>query len=130
MRNTTTKPVLLGVLLALLAGCASLAASEHEHILQVALRDDQACMAKGFKYPDPIYVSCRMQLQDDRLHQDWLNLQLMRQTQVQPTGVPAPYSPREQYRPLNRDHYDCQQVIEDKHEYILCDATDAKDQQP
>jgi len=115
---------------AALTGCASLAASEHEHLLQLAVQDDQACNQKGLQYPDPVYISCRMQLQDDRLHQDWLNLQVMRQTQVQPPAVPAPYTPREQYRPLNRDYFDCRKTTESNREYILCDATDEKTQKP
>src|SRR5579863_9317669 len=81
-------------LLATLGGCATLAASEHAQLLASAAADDQACLQQGWKYPEPRYVSCRLQLQDDRLHQDWLNLQLMHQTQAQqPNNIPAPYDP-------------------------------------
>jgi hypothetical protein len=93
--------------------------------LQTAQRDDHACNQQGTKFPEDRYVSCRMQLQDDRLHQDWLNLQLMRQSQQQPTAVPAPYTPREFYRPLDPAHFVCSLVTEeDKRDYILCDETD------
>jgi len=113
-----------------LTACASLGASEHAHMLQTAAADDQTCIQKGWRYPDQPYISCRMQLQDDRLHQDWLNLQLMRQSQVQPQNVPAPYTPRETYRPIDPNHFDCQLVTEDKRDYILCDTTDEKTQRP
>ena len=116
--------------MALLGACASLGDSAHQRTLTLAVQDDQACVQKGWKYPDPPYISCRMQLQDDRLHQDWLNLQLMRQSQVQPPNVPAPATPREIYRPMDPNHFDCQMVTEDKHEYILCDATDETPTKP
>ena len=107
-----------------LVACASMAANSHARMLETAVKDDQACRLQGFKYPEYRYISCRLQLQDNRLHQDWLNLQLMRQTQQQPQAVPAPYTPREDYRPLNPDHFSCNLVTEDKREYILCDETD------
>ncbi len=111
-------------LLATLGGCATLAASEHAQLLASAAADDQACLQQGWKYPEPRYVSCRLQLQDDRLHQDWLNLQLMHQTQAQqPNNIPAPYDPREVYRPLDPDHFDCRLLTEEKRDYILCDES-------
>jgi hypothetical protein len=107
-----------------LSACASYDARQHERLLDTAVQDDRACVARGSKFPEDRYVSCRMLLQDDRIHQDWLNLQLMRQSQVQPQNVPAPYTPRESYRPLDPNHFVCALVTEDKHEYILCDETD------
>ena len=130
MRKSAGIKVVIQVSCALLVGCASIAASEHANLLRQAVQDDQACDGKGWRYPDPAYVSCRMQLQDDRLHQDWLNLQLMRQTEVQPPNVPSPAEPREQYRPLDRAHFDCHQITENNQQYILCDATDENDQKP
>jgi hypothetical protein len=114
---------------AALAGCASLGLDEHANMLRTALQDDQACIQQGQKYPDPVYVTCRMQLQDDRLHQAWLNLQLMHQTANQPNIIPAPYTGHEVYRPLDRDHFDCQLITENKHYYVLCNE-DEKDQKP
>lgn len=119
MRNFMTLFLLLT-----LGACASYDARQHARLLDTAVQDDRACMAKGWKFPDDRYVSCRMMLQDDRIHQDWLNLQLMRQSQVQPQNVPAPYTPRETYRPLDPAHFVCSLVTEEKHEYILCDETD------
>ena len=108
-----------------LSACASYDARQHAQMLLTAQRDDQTCDQQGFKFPDDHYVSCRMQLQDDRLHQDWLNLQLMRQSQQQPSNIATPYSPREYYRPLDRDHFVCLLTTEaDKREYILCEETD------
>src|SRR6185312_11786383 len=105
MRQAFAFALLLG-----LAACASYDARQHADVLQTALHDDQ---------------TCRQQLQDDRLHQDWLNLQLMRQSQEQPNVVPAPYTPREFYRPLDPAHFVCNLVTEeDKRDYILCDETD------
>jgi hypothetical protein len=130
MRPTVVKFLSLIPPLALLAACASFGESAYQRTLALALQDDQACIQKGWRYPDPPYVSCRMQLQDDRLHQDWLNLQVMRQTQVQPPNVPTPATPREIYRPLDPNHFDCHPVTEVKHDYILCDATDEKPQKP
>lgn len=114
----------------LLAACASYSAREHARLLQTAVQDDQACVQQGFRFPDYPYVTCRMKLQDDRLHQDWLNLQLMRQSQVQPPNVPAPYTPREVYRPLDPDHFVCQLVTEDRRDYILCEETDEAPEKP
>ena len=108
-----------------LSACASYDARQHADKLRTAAADDQACRSKGLKFPEPPYVTCRMQLQDDRIHQDWLNLQLMRQSQQQPQNVPAPYTPREYYRPLDPDHFVCLLVTEeDKRDYIICDETD------
>ena len=113
------------VLLLSLAACASYDARQQTALLQTALHDDQTCDQQGMKFPEDRYVTCRLQLQDERLHQDWLNLQLMRQSQQQPTAVPAPYTPREFYRPLDPAHFVCSLVTEeDKRDYILCDETD------
>ena len=112
------------VLLALCA-CASYDARQHAAMLHTAQQDDAACKSHGFKFPEDRYVSCRLQLQDDRIHQDWLNLQLMRQSQQQPQNVPAPYTPREFYRPLDPDHFVCMLITEeDKRDYVICDETD------
>ena len=119
---------LLPVILAL-AGCATLGANEHANMLSTAVGDDQTCAQQGLKYPDITYVSCRMQLQDDRLHKAWLNLQLMKQTNIQPNQVPPPYTGHDIYRPLDLEHFDCQLVTEEKRDYILC-SEDEKDQKP
>jgi len=119
------KRFLTFILSLVLAACASYDARQHAGLLQTALSDDQTCRQQGMKFPDGPYVTCRMQLQDDRLHKDWLNLQLMRQSQQQPQNIPAPYTPREFYRPLDPAHFVCSLVTEqDKREYILCDETD------
>jgi hypothetical protein len=116
---------LICILLSLgLAGCASYEARQHAQMLETAVHDHQACVQQGLKFPDDRYIGCRLQMQDDRLHQDWLNLQLMRQSQQQPNNVPAPYTPREFYRPLDPDHFACALVTEDKRDYVLCDETD------
>ena len=107
-----------------LTACASYAAREHAQMLQTAVSDDQMCNVQGFKFPTDRYVGCRLQLQDDRLHQAWLNLQLMRQTQQQPQNISAPYTPREFYRPLDPDHFACALTTEGDRDYILCDETD------
>jgi len=113
------------VTVAALAGCSLFSVDDHANMLKVAVQDDQACAASGPKYPDPRYVSCRMQLQDDRLHRAWLNVQLMHQTATQPNGIPPPYTGHELYRPLNPQYFNCQSVTEDKRDYILC-AEDEK----
>jgi hypothetical protein len=116
--------ILIAMLLAL-AACASFDARQHADKLRTAVQDDQACRSKGLKFPEDPYVTCRMQLQDDRIHQDWLNLQVMRQSQQQPQNVPAPYTPREFYRPLDPAHFVCLLTTEeDKREYVICDETD------
>lgn len=108
-----------------LAGCTLFGINQHANMLKTAVQDDQTCVQQGLKYPDIKYISCRMQLQDDRLHQAWLNLQLMQQTNIQPNQVPPPYTGHEVYRPLNLEYFDCQIVTEDKHDYVLC-AEDEK----
>jgi hypothetical protein len=98
-------------------------------MLELALQDDQTCVQQGWKYPEPRYVSCRLKLEDDRLYSDWMNLQLMHQTQNQPYNVPAPYNYRDTYRRLDPDHYDCRLATLDSRDYILCGA-DAAPQKP
>lgn len=117
--------VLLLVAVSTLAGCSLFSMDDHANALKTAVRDDQACAAKGFKYPDIQYVSCRMKLQDDRLHQAWLNMQLMHQTANQPNMIPPPYTGHEVYRPLDLAHFNCKLVTEDKRDYVLC-AEDEK----
>lgn len=112
-----------------LAGCASLGFDEHADMLRTAMQDDKTCMQQGVKYPDPVYVTCRMQLQDDRLHQAWLNMQLMHQTANQPNIIPPPYTGHDVYRPLDRDHFDCQLITENKRDYVEC-AEDEKAEKP
>jgi hypothetical protein len=108
----------------LLTGCASYSAHQHAGSLTLAQQDDAACQAQGWRYPEPHYVTCRMYLQDARLHKDWMNLQLMHQTQVQPTGIPQPYPYKETYRPLDPDHFSCHLVHEAGRDYVLCDEDD------
>jgi hypothetical protein len=112
-------------LLALLsAACASYAAHQHASNLALAQQDDAACQAQGWHYPEPRYVSCRMDLQDARLHKDWMNLQLMHQTQNQPAAIPPPYPYQEVYRPLDRHHFSCRMTHEAGQDYVLCDEDD------
>jgi hypothetical protein len=107
----------------ILTGCATLASHEHASMLKQAIRDDQTCRARGWSYPEPRYVTCRMQLDDKRQYRDWMNLQIMRQNQYQnPSAVPAAL-PRETYRPLDRGHYHCRYVTEKDQDYILCGET-------
>lgn len=110
----------LYLVVVLLAACASVAGHEHAAVLNQAVQDDQTCQAQGWKYPEPRYVTCRMQLDDQRQYRDWMNLQLMRQDQYQnPSAVPRAI-PRETYRPLDRDRYHCRYVSESGQDYILC----------
>jgi hypothetical protein len=104
----------------LITGCASLASHEHAHALKLALQDDQTCQSHGWRYPQPRYVTCRMLIDDKRQYRDWMNLQLMQQTQYQNPTAPPAYPYKEVYRPLDRDHYDCRYVIENGKDYILC----------
>ena len=115
------KPILVTLVTVLLAGCAILAGQEHARRMNLALRDDQTCQARGWQYPQPRYVSCRMDLEDTRLYRDWMSLQLMHQSQYQPPYGPPPVYPyREAFRPLDRAHYHCRYVSENGKDYILC----------
>lgn len=114
------KAIFLIAMLVLCTSCAAIASHEHANVLKQAARDDQTCQAQGWHYPEPRYVSCRMQLDDQRQYRNWMNLQIMRQTQYQnPSAVPAAL-PREPYRPLDRDQYHCRYVTENGEDYILC----------
>ncbi|HEX5340460.1 MAG TPA: hypothetical protein VFX47_06225 [Gammaproteobacteria bacterium] len=114
----------LAFLASLMAGCASYSAHTHARYLALAQQDDAACNARGWSYPAPRYVTCRMTLQDARLHRDWMNLQLMHQTQTQPTGIPQAYPYKEVYRPLDRDHFNCRLSQEAGQNYVLCGEDD------
>jgi len=113
--------------LAALTACAAAAARQHAGELKTAVADDQACVAQGWKYPEPRYTSCRLKLQDDRLHEDWLNLQLLHQTQNQPVNVPPAYPYHDVYRPLDPDHFDCRLVTENAQNYVLCNPDDEQE---
>lgn len=123
------RALLLLLPLAALTACAGYAAREHADELKTALTDDQACVDQGWKYPEPRYASCRLKLQDDRLHQAWMNMQLMHQTQNQPTYVPPAYPYHDVYRPLDPDHFECQMTTENGQNYVLCNPDD-EDKQP
>lgn len=110
------------------AACTSLAARDHARMLEIAQQDDQICTQQGWKYPEPRYVSCRMQLQDGRIYQDWMNLQQMHQTNYTPPYVPPAYPYRDSYRPLNPEHFSCSLVTEEKHDYILCSEDEHQSQ--
>ncbi len=114
------KPFFLMLTIMLLAGCASLAAHEHAHALKMAVQDDQTCQAQGWRYPDPRYVTCRMQIADKRQYRDWMNLQIMHQSQYQNPSAPPAYPYREVYRPLDRGQYHCRYIAENAKDYILC----------
>ncbi|MGB9430074.1 MAG: hypothetical protein WCC11_09440 [Gammaproteobacteria bacterium] len=114
------KTIRLMLVLMLFSGCASIAGHEHAHMLKLAVQDDQTCQAQGWRYPQPRYVTCRMQLDDKRQYRDWMNLQLMHQTNYQNPSAPPPYPYQAVYRPLDRDHYHCQFLSENDHDYILC----------
>lgn len=117
------KTVWLIVTLMLCTGCAALDRQQHAHMLNLAVQDDQTCRDQGWQYPDPRYISCRMQLDDNRQHRDWMNLQIMSQSRYQnPSAAPA-VLPKEIYRPLDRDRYHCRYVSENNQGYILCGET-------
>lgn len=120
------KPVVYALTWVLLAGCATIGSYEHANLLKQAVQDDQTCTGQGWHYPEPRYVTCRMQLDDKRLYRDWMNLQIMRQNQYQnPSAMPTAL-PRETYRPLDRDRYHCEYVSENSEDYILCGETPKK----
>lgn len=112
--------MLVPVFLILLTSCAMLASHEHARLLKQAVQDNQTCEAQGWRYPQPRYITCRMQLDDKRQYRDWMNLQLMSQTQFQHPGAPPTYPTQETYRPLNRDQYQCHYISENGKDYILC----------
>jgi hypothetical protein len=104
----------------LFAGCANIASHERAHVLKLAVQDDHACQTQGWRYPQPRYITCRLQLEDKRQYKDWMSLQMMHQTHYQNLSAPPPYPYREVYKPLDRDHYRCNYVAENGQDYILC----------
>ncbi|MDE2197061.1 MAG: hypothetical protein KGJ56_07720 [Gammaproteobacteria bacterium] len=112
--------IVLMLVTALCGGCASYAAHEQARALAVAVKDDQTCLSRGLRFPQPEYVTCRLRIDDARLHKDWMNLQLMHQTQYQTPYMPPAYPGRETYRPLDRDRYHCRYTTENGQDYILC----------
>lgn len=114
------KSAVLVVVAIMLTGCAHLASDEHAHTLKLAVQDDQACRSQGWHYPEPRYITCRLQIDDQRQYKDWMNLQMMHQTQYQNLSAPPPYPYRDVYRPLDPEHYQCQYVTENDQDFILC----------
>ncbi|MGH8369602.1 MAG: hypothetical protein ACRESC_01350 [Gammaproteobacteria bacterium] len=122
--NIRLRFLLFALSVLLLTACASYTARQHADSLALAQQDDAACKAQGWSYPADRYVTCRMSLQDARLHKDWMNLQLMQHTQSQPAGIPPPYPYREVYKPLDRDHFTCRLSQEVGEIYVLCGEDD------
>ncbi|MGH8282640.1 MAG: hypothetical protein ACRESE_02185 [Gammaproteobacteria bacterium] len=120
MYKISMKSVFLALAITLLAGCATLANHEHAKMLKLAVQDDQSCQAQGLRYPEPRYVTCRMQLDDKRQYRSWMDLQLMHQTNYQNPSAAPVYPYREIYRPLDREHFHCHYVTENAQDYILC----------
>ncbi|HVA54842.1 MAG TPA: hypothetical protein VNI53_03450 [Gammaproteobacteria bacterium] len=114
------KSKVLVVAIMMLVGCAHLASDAHAHTLKLAIQDDQACQSQGWHYPEPRYITCRLQIDDQRQYKYWMSLQQMHQTYYQNLSAPPPYPYRDSYRPLNPDHYQCQYVGENGQDYILC----------
>lgn len=114
------KALLLTITVSMLIGCATLAGHEHANLLKQAVRDDQTCQAQGWRYPQPRYVTCRLQIEDQRQYRSWMSLQMMHQTNYQNPTAPPPYPYQQVYRPLDRDHYDCHYLRENGQNHILC----------
>jgi len=104
----------------MLVGCAHLAGDEHAHTLKLAVQDDQECQSQGWRYPDARYITCRLQIDDQRQYKYWMSLQEMHQTYYQNLSAPPPYPYRDVYRPMEPDHYQCQYVSESGQDYVLC----------
>lgn len=119
----TLPKILLLTLAVALAGCATIANHEHANALQQAQADDQACVAQGWRYPTPRYVTCRMQIDDQRQYHNWMNLQMLQRTQFLHPGQPPGPPVQESYRPLSPDTYACNYVTEHAKDYILCSET-------
>lgn len=116
--------VVLPLLLpAVISSCASVARHEHTAALLQAQQDDQSCESRGWHYPAPRYVTCRMQLDDKRQYRSFMSLQMMKQTQTQRAGAPPLTTAQDAYRPLDRDQYQCRYVTENGKDYILCGET-------
>lgn len=113
-----TRILILTVLL--LCGCAHLAAKQHTRTLKQAVQDDQTCQKQGWNYPEPRYLTCRLQLDDHRQYKNWQNLQMMHQTQYQNLSAPPAYPYRDVYKPLDPDNFACHYVTENGKDYILC----------
>jgi hypothetical protein len=113
--------LLLLIIPALADGCASLEARRHASELQIMRQDDEYCVSRGLHYPDTAYVSCRYTVQNSRARQQWKCLQLANAAASPKSLVTPPVNNApENFRPLDRDHFECWPEPQLGGTYIFC----------
>ncbi|MGE5624520.1 MAG: hypothetical protein ACM3ZT_03115 [Bacillota bacterium] len=100
----------------LAAGCASYADRQHAQELSDNRQDDEYCVAHGLHYPDPAYVTCRWNLENQRLYRQWKSTQMMRT----PPGPPAAPGVAVPFRDLDRQSYSCHPEPQFGQDYVFC----------
>lgn len=106
---------------ALLAGCASSGEGRHADELSANRLDNDYCVSHGLNYPDPAYVQCRWTLANSRYYRQWKSSQMLNRAS-QPAGGPARAiaTPEPQFRPLDREHFQCRLEPQFGGNYVFC----------
>jgi len=108
------------LLMLTLGACSEWTAHQHANELSRMRQDDDACVNKGVHYPEADYVSCRYNLQNERLYYDWKCMQMVKCASTQPTAVPSPFNQTEAYKPLDEEHFRCWKEPQFGGDYVYC----------
>lgn len=108
------------LLIPILGGCSAWEAHQHANEISQVRQDDEYCVNKGVHYPDADYVSCRYNLQNDRLYYEWKCMQMVKCASTQPTIAPSAFNQAETYKPLDQGHFRCWKEPQFGGDYVYC----------
>lgn len=111
-------------LILILGGCAAIQSNQQANELEQMRQDDAHCINKGLHYPDLDYVSCRYDLQNERLHYAWKCEQMLKCANTLPNASPRPYIQTEVYKPLDFEHFHCWPEPQPGFDAIFCGIKD------
>ena len=117
----------VAVLLAstMLSGCQLLQSFESERRIELARKEHEACVDRGYEFPGLAYTECRMDLHDKRLQKRWMELQMSIEQQAAAEPGRLPQRGNETYRPLQLDDYRCEMRRDAEDQpWIACFETD------
>ncbi|MGA9855622.1 MAG: hypothetical protein WBR29_10135 [Gammaproteobacteria bacterium] len=107
-----------------LGACSAWEAHQHANELSQMNQDDEYCINKGVHYPDAGYVSCRYNLQNERLYYEWKCMQMAKCASTQPTTAPSAFNQTETYKPLDEEHFRCWKEQEFGSDTVYCGEKD------
>lgn len=112
------------LLILMLTGCSAMASRQHANELNQMRQDDESCINKGVHYPGAGYVSCRYDLQNERLLYEWKCEQILKCMTISPIVSPGSFVQTETYKPLDFEHFRCWPECQFGLDYIFCGVKD------